>query len=56
MVGYARVSAAKQKQDLERQKEEIMHYAKRTRIHLQKIFADIGSGMNEERKGLQQML
>ena len=56
VVGYARVSAPKQKEDLERQKEKLLAYAQTQNVHLYKIFWDIGSGMNEERKGLQRML
>ena len=56
VVGYARVSATKQKEDLKRQKEELVQYAQKNDLHLLKIFSDIGSGMNEERKGLQRML
>lgn len=56
VVGYARVSATKQKEDLKRQKEELVQYAQEHDLHLLKLFSDIGSGMNEERKGLQRML
>ena len=38
VVGYARVSAPKQKEDLERQKEKLLAYAQTQNVHLYKIF------------------
>ena len=50
VVGYARVSSASQKDDLERQ----IAYLQSRGVF--KIIKDIGSGMNEKRKGFCQLL
>ena len=49
-VGYARVSSAGQKDDLERQ----ISYIRSKRVI--RVFKDVGSGMNEKRKGFNQLL
>ncbi len=51
VVGYARVSRPKQKQDLERQCEFL-----RSRYPEAEIIRDIGSGLNFKRKGLKTLL
>ncbi len=56
VIGYARVSAAKQKKELQNQKEQLQKFAKQQGWKMGKIFADIASGMNEQRKGLQKLL
>lgn len=55
---YARVSTTKQKQDLENQIEAIKIFAlgRGKIINTDFIFSDIGSGMNENRKGLNELL
>ncbi len=54
-VGYCRVSSSKQKDDLERQVENVKTYllAKGEPF---KIITDIGSGINYNKKGLQKLL
>ncbi len=56
VVGYARVSAAKQKKEVGRQQEQIEVFAQQQGWQLKKVFTDIASGMNEKRKGLQRLL
>jgi len=56
VLGYARVSAAKQRKELQNQKEQMQKFAKQQGWKMEKIFADIASGMNEQRKGLQRLL
>jgi putative resolvase len=53
VVGYARVSSTTQKDDLERQKQLIRSYAKNGEIQ---ILSDVGSGLNENRKGFLRLL
>jgi len=50
VVGYARVSSHNQRDDLERQIEAINQYA-RERGWSVEILKDIGSGLNEDRRG-----
>ena len=45
VIGYARVSSSAQKEDLERQVEYLRQ------IGVQEVINDIGSGLNEKRKG-----
>jgi putative resolvase len=49
IVGYARVSSAGQKPDLERQVDYLADYAS-------EVIRDVGSGLNYKRKGLQTVL
>ena len=51
IVGYARVSSASQKDDLDRQ---INYLQQQTQIA--EIITDIGSGLNDKRKGYQKLL
>jgi len=55
-VGYARVSSATQKDDLERQKHLIRSYAKDNGYGEIEILSDVGSGLNENRKGFLRLL
>jgi len=53
---YARVSSHSQKDDLERQKQELINYMiDKNPINLQ-IIEDIGSGLNDNRKGLNKLI
>ena len=52
VVLYARVSAPKQKEDLQRQIETLRDYASHQGWNILKIYADIGSGINDTRKQL----
>jgi putative resolvase len=56
VVGYARVSSATQKDDLERQKQRIHSYAKDNGYDGIQILSDVGSGLNEKRKGFLKLL
>lgn len=56
VLGYARVSATKQKKEMERQKEQLRSFADKQGWQLRKVFTDIASGMNERRKGFNQLL
>jgi len=56
IVGYARVSSSTQKDDLERQKQLIHSYAKDKGYGEIKIVSDVGSGLNENRKGFLKLL
>lgn len=55
---YARVSGSKQKTsgDLARQIETLTQYCTEKRYELTKIYEDVGSGLNDGRKGLIKML
>jgi putative resolvase len=56
VVGYARVSSTTQKDDLERQKQLIHSYAKDKGYGEIQILSDVGSGLNEYRKGFLRLL
>jgi putative resolvase len=56
VVGYARVSSTTQKDDLERQKQLIHSYAKDKGYDEIQIVSDVGSGLNEKRKGFLKLL
>ena len=58
VVGYARVSgkSERRKEDLKRQIEVIKEYSKRLGIEEIEVIKDIGSGLNENRKGFQKLL
>jgi len=56
IVGYARVSSSTQRDDLERQKQSIMAYAKERGYGEIQILSDIGSGLNENRKNFLKLL
>jgi putative resolvase len=52
---YARVSSADQKEDLERQKQKLVEYAKSKGYRDIEVIEDIASGLNENRKGLNKL-
>ncbi|MHA1201425.1 MAG: IS607 family transposase [Candidatus Heimdallarchaeaceae archaeon] len=56
VIGYARVSGAKQKKELITQQEHLRSFAKQKGWKVEKIFTDIASGMNDQRKGLHALL
>jgi len=56
VVGYARVSSTTQKDDLERQKQLLHSYAKDRGYGEIQILSDVGSGLNENRKGFLKLL
>lgn len=53
---YARVSTPKQKNDLENQIDFIKKYCISNGYNPEFVFSDIASGMNENRKGLNEMI
>ncbi|MGO1041638.1 IS607 family transposase [Clostridioides difficile] len=55
VVGYCRVSSHKQKDDLERQVENVRMYMIAKGYQFE-IITDIGSGINYEKKGLEKLL
>ncbi len=55
VIGYCRVSSNKQKDDLERQVENMEIYLKSLNCEYE-IIKDIGSGINYTKKGLKQLL
>lgn len=55
VVGYCRVSSAKQKEALERQVENVKTYLI-SKGYQFKIITDIGSGINYDKKGLNQLI
>ncbi len=56
VLGYARVSGAKQKKELETQQEHLRSFAHQQGWKVGRIFTDIASGMNDQRKGLHSLL
>jgi putative resolvase len=56
VVGYVRVSSTTQKDDSERQKQLIHSYAKDKGYGEIQILSDVGSGLNENRKGFLRLL
>ena len=55
VIGYCRVSSAKQKEALERQVENVRTYLL-SKGYQFKIITDIGSGINYDKKGLNQLI
>lgn len=55
-VVYARVSTSKQKSDLENQAETLISYCNANGVKVDKVYKDIASGMNFERKQFRSML
>ena len=54
-IAYARVSSDDQKDDLERQKQVLELYGARQGWTFE-VVADLGSGMNDHKKGLKRLL
>ncbi|MGC8732890.1 MAG: IS607 family transposase, partial [Halothiobacillaceae bacterium] len=54
-IAYARVSSHDQKDDLERQKQELELYCAKQGWTFE-VIADLGSGMNYNKKGLKRLL
>lgn len=55
-VVYARVSTSKQKIDLENQAETLINYCNANGVKVDKVYKDIASGMNFDRKQFRSML
>ncbi|MGC9164506.1 MAG: IS607 family transposase [Thermoprotei archaeon] len=56
VVLYARISSNTQKDDLERQVRALKEWAKQNNIPEYEVITDIGSGLNEDRRGLKKIL
>ena len=56
ILGYARVSSATQKDDLERQKQLISNYAREKGYGEVEVLSDIGSGLNERRENFLKLI
>lgn len=56
VIGYVRVSGNKQKKELQTQVEQIKEYTQQNGWQITKIYKDIASGLNDQRKGLLQLL
>ena len=56
VIGYARVSALKQKKELITQQEHLRNFAQQQGWEIGRIFTDIASGMNDHRKGFYNLL
>ena len=54
-IGYCRVSSHNQKEDLERQIENVSNYCTANGYQF-KIIKDIGSGLNYKKRGLQELI
>lgn len=55
-VVYARVSTPKQERDLENQAETLINYCNANGVKVDKVYKDIASGMNFDRKQFRSML
>ncbi len=53
---YARVSTAKQKDNLARQIQRLKEYCEKEQLDNIEVFSDIASGLNDKRKQLKKML
>jgi len=56
VVSYARVSSSKQRHDLHRQLRHLESFVNSHHWHLLKSYKDVGSGINDKRKGLLQLI
>lgn len=54
-IGYCRVSSSHQKEDLQRQIDNVKAYMT-AKGYQYEVISDIGSGINYEKKGLQQLI
>ena len=55
-MSYARLSSARQKEDLQRQQAYLVHFVQKRQWRLIKAYRDIGSGLNDKRLSLLQIL
>ena len=56
IIAYIRVSSRTQKDDLERQREMVLSYAKERGYKNVTVLQDIGSGLNERRRNFRKLL
>lgn len=55
-VIYSRVSNTKQKEDLHKQEQILREYCVKNGIKIDRVYSEIASGMNEERKQFNQLI
>ena len=53
---YGRVSSSRQKEDLKRQIAGLKDYAQENNWKISQVYKDIGSGLNDQRKGLLKLI
>jgi predicted site-specific integrase-resolvase len=53
---YCRVSSSENKDNLERQKERVLSYCYAKGYQVEKVVCEVGSGLNDSRKKLEQLL
>lgn len=53
---YCRVSSSENKDNLERQKQRVLNYCAAKGYQVEKVVCEIGSGLNDNRKKLEQLL
>jgi len=53
---YCRVSSSENKDNLERQKERVLSYCMAKGYQIEKVVCEVGSGLNDGRKKLEQLL
>ena len=53
---YCRVSSSENKDNLERQKERVLNYCAAKGYQIEKVVCEIGSGLNDERRKLENLL
>jgi len=53
---YCRVSSSENKDNLERQKERVLNYCSAKGYQIERIVCEVGSGLNDNRKKLEQLL
>ena len=56
MILYARVSSSAQRDDLERQVRALEEWARGSNVADYEVVVDVGSGLNEDRKGFKNIL
>lgn len=56
VIAYVRVSGTKQKKELQTQVDQIQQYVQHNGWQLTRVYRDIASGLNDQRKGLLQLL
>jgi len=56
VVIYARVSSSKQRPDLQQQVERLLHYATNRGYNVAKVYREVASGVNDNRRELNKLL
>lgn len=53
---YSRVSTRKQEENLKRQTQRLIEYCEENNLEIVEVIEDIGSGVNEQRRGLKKLI